>query len=143
VRTEGNPAQYAAAIRARIAKISSGLLITEMQPMDKYIERAQAETRFSLLLIGVFAMVSALLAGVGLYVVLATMVRMRTAEIGVRMAFRAEPASVFRLVVGHGLRLSAVGIAIGLAAALAATGATTKMLVWGRWGTDHGKFLIR
>jgi len=129
VRTEGNPAQFAAAIRARIAQISSGLLVTEMQPMGKYIERAQAETRFSLLLIGVFAVASALLAGVGLYVVLATMVRVRTAEIGVRMAFGAAPTRIFRLVVGHGLRLSAVGIAIGLAAALAATRAMTKMLV--------------
>lgn len=90
VRTEGNPAQYTAAIRARIAKISPGLLVTEMQPMDKYIEKAQAVTRFSLLLISAFAGVSALLAGVGLYVVLATMVRMRTAEIGVRMAFGAK-----------------------------------------------------
>ena len=60
---------------------------------------------------------------------LATLVRQRTAEIGVRMALGAAPAGVFRLIVGHGLRLSIAGIAAGLAAALAATRVMTSMLV--------------
>jgi hypothetical protein len=76
------------------------------------VKRAQAGTRFSLLLIGVFAVIAALLAGVGLYGVLSNAVRQLTAEIGVRMALGATPGSVFKLVVGHGLRLSAIGLAI-------------------------------
>lgn len=115
----------------RLLRNSPGFAITTVATIALGI--AASAVVFSVtnavLLIGVFAVVSALLAGVGLNVVLAAMVRVRTVEIGVRMAFGAEPASVFRLVVGHGLRLSAVGVAIGLAAALAATRAMTKMLV--------------
>jgi putative ABC transport system permease protein len=129
VRVKGDPAQYAASVRAEIAKLNPNLLITELQPMDALVERAQAGTRFSLLLIGVFAVIAALLAGVGLYGVLSTVVRQRTAEIGVRMALGAAPGSVFRLVVGHGLRLSAAGVAIGVAAAFGLTRAMTSMLV--------------
>jgi putative ABC transport system permease protein len=97
--------------------------------MDALVERAQAGTRFSLLLIGVFATIAALLAAVGLYGVLSTVVRQRTAEIGVRMAMGATPGRVFKLVVGHGLRLSAAGVAIGLAAAFGLTRVMTSMLV--------------
>src|SRR6202035_5860768 len=86
-------------------------------------------TRFSLLLIGIFAAIAALLASIGLYGVLATFVRQRTAEIGVRMAFGAAPSSIFRLVVGQGLRLSALGIVLGLAAAIALTRVMSSMLV--------------
>lgn len=67
----------------------------DMQPMDAVMEKAQAGTRFSLLLIGVFAVIAALLAGVGLYYgVLATVVRQRTAEIGIRMALGAQPGNI-------------------------------------------------
>ena len=91
--------------------------------------QAQAQTRFSLLLIGVFSTIAALLAGVGLYGVLATSVRQRTAEIGVRMALGAAPSRIFRLMVGKGLYLSVLGIAIGLLSALAFTRVLTSMLV--------------
>jgi putative ABC transport system permease protein len=129
VRVNGDPAQRAAAVRAEIARLNPNLLITEMQPMDALVERAQAGTRFSLLLIGVFATIAAILAGVGLYGVLSTVVRQRTAEIGVRMAMGATPGRVFNLVVGHGLRLSAAGVAIGVVAAFGLTRAMTSMLV--------------
>jgi putative ABC transport system permease protein len=133
IRVNGDPskdvAQYAPSVRAEIARFNPNLLITEMQPMDAMMERAQAGTRFSLLLIGVFATIAALLACVGLYGVLSTAVRQRTAEIGVRMALGATPGSVFKLVVGHGMRLSAIGVVIGLAAAFGLTRAMTSMLV--------------
>jgi putative ABC transport system permease protein len=69
------------------------------------------------------------LASVGLYGVLSTFVRQRTAEIGVRMALGAAPANIFSLVVGHGLGLSAAGIAIGIVAAVGLTRVMTTMLV--------------
>ena len=81
-----------------------------------------APTRFSLVLIAVFAIVAAVLAGVGLYGVLSTAVRQRTAEIGVRMAFGATAQSIFRLMIGQGMVLSGIGIAGGLVAAFALTG---------------------
>ena len=116
-------------IRAEIAKLNPNLLITEMQPLDALVERAQAGTRFSLLLIGVFAVIAALLAGVGLYGVLSTScgsARRRSAS-GWRLG--ATPGSVFKLVVGHGLRLSAAGVAIGVVASFGLTRAMTSMLV--------------
>ncbi len=103
------------------------------------LERAQAGTRFSLLLIGVFAVIAALLAGVGLYGVLSTVVRQRTAEIGVRMTLGAGPSQIFKLVVGQGLRLTAIGVAAGLIAAFALTRAMTTMLV-GVKATDPATF---
>ncbi len=97
--------------------------------MDTLVELAQAGTRFQLLLIGVFAVIAAVLAGVGLYGVLATLVRQRTAEIGVRVALGAAPAGIFQLIVGHGLRLSAAGILAGLAVAALLTRVMSSMLI--------------
>jgi putative ABC transport system permease protein len=139
VRTAGDPAKYAAAVRAELVKVDRQLVISKVQTMKALVDQDQAGTRFSLLLIGVFAAVAVLLASVGLYGVLATVVRQRTAEIGVRMALGAAPAGIFKLVVGHGLRLSAVGIAVGLLAALALTRVMTAMLV-GVKATDPSTF---
>src|SRR5204863_9733887 len=73
--------------------------------------------------------IAAILAGVGLYGVLATLVRQRTAEIGVRMALGAAPAGIFQLIVSHGLRLSAAGILLGLAAAAGFTRVMSSRLI--------------
>src|SRR6266478_6445884 len=129
LRIGNDPSKYANDVRAAIKAFDSHLLITDMQPMDAVMEKAQASTRFSLLLIGAFAVIAALLAGVGLYGVLATVVRQRTAEIGVRMALGARPSNIFQLVVGQGLRLTAIGIAAGLIAAFLLTRGMTTMLV--------------
>jgi len=139
IRTAGDPGKLAAAVRAEIAGIDKQLVITRMQPMDAMVDRDQAKTRFALLLIGTFAAIAVVLASVGLYGVLATVVRQRTAEIGVRMALGAAPAGIFRLVVGQGLRLGAAGIAIGLLAALELTRVMTSMLVGVR-ATDPATF---
>ena len=129
IRTSGDPAHFAGAVRAEIAKIDAHLPVFELQPMDVLIDKAQAGTKFQLLLIGVFAAIAVLLAGVGLYGVLSTMVRQRTSEIGVRMALGAGPARIFNLVIGHGLRLSAAGIGLGMLAALGLTRVMSTMLV--------------
>ena len=140
IRANGNAAKYGNDIRSVIKSIDPHLLVAEMQPMDALVDRAQASTRFSLLLIGVFAVIAALLAGVGLYGVLSTVVRQRTAEIGVRMALGAQPARIFKLVVGQGLRLTAVGIAAGLIAAFVLTRLMATMLV-GVKATDPPTFV--
>jgi len=140
LRTSGDPAALVPSVRAAMRSLDPGLLISEMQPMPALVVRAQASTRFSLLLIGSFALIAGLLASIGLYGVLATFVRLRTAEIGVRMALGAAPSSILRLVVGHGLRLSAVGIAVGIVAAIGLTRLMTTMLV-GVPPTDPVTFL--
>ena len=129
LRTDGDPAALAGAVRQVVRQAGNETLINEMQPMNSRVIEAQAQTRFSLQLIGVFSTIAALLAGVGLYGVLATSVRQRTAEIGVRMALGAAPSRIFRLMVGKGIYLSVIGIAIGLLAAFALTRILTSMLV--------------
>ena len=129
LRTDGDPAALAGQVREVVRNAGRETFINEMQPMNSLVTKAQAQTRFSLLLIGVFSTIAALLAGVGLYGVLATLVRQRTAEIGVRMALGAAPSRIFRLMVGKGLYLSAIGIAIGLLAAFGLTRVLASMLV--------------
>ncbi|HKU74669.1 MAG TPA: ABC transporter permease [Pyrinomonadaceae bacterium] len=129
VRTDGDPAQLANSVREVVQRQGKETFINEMKPMDSLVTAAQAQTRFSLLLIGVFSAIAALLAGVGLYGVLATSVRQRTAEIGVRMALGAAPSRIFRLMVGKGLSLSAIGIVIGLVVSFVFTRILATMLV--------------
>jgi putative ABC transport system permease protein len=129
VRTSGDPAHFAPTIRAEIAKVDPHLAMFEVQPMDEFVDKAEAGTRFSLMLIGVFASIALLLAGVGLYGVLSTVVRQRTSEIGVRMALGAAPTRIFNLVIGQGLRLSAAGIGLGMVAAFGLTRIMSTMLV--------------
>ena len=140
IRTQGDPAQLAGAVHTAITHVDPKLLIVQLQPMSKMVSEAQAHTRFQLLLIGVFAVMAALLAGVGLYGVLSTVVRQRTAEIGVRMALGAAPVKIFGLVVGHGMTLSSLGVGVGIVAAVTLTRVMESMLV-GVKPTDLVTFL--
>ena len=139
LRTRNNPASYENQVRAAIADVDRTLLVSEMQPAESVVSQAQANTRFSLLLITVFAVVAGTLAAVGLYGVLATAVRQRTSEIGVRMALGAQRGDILRLIVLQGLRLSAVGIALGIVAAIVLGRVMTSMLV-GVKPTDPATF---
>ena len=140
IRTGSDPSKYANDVRAALKQFDPHLLITDMLPMDDGCEKAQAGTRFSLLLIGSFAVIAALLAGVGLYGVLATVVRQRTSEIGVRMALGAQSGNIFQLVVGQGLRLAGIGVVAGLFGAFAVTREMSSMLV-GIKATDPATFV--
>ncbi|HLJ48317.1 MAG TPA: ABC transporter permease [Bryobacteraceae bacterium] len=140
LRTNGDPENLAPLVRDAIARFAPGrLAITEMQTMDTTVQQAQTATRFQLLLIAIFAAISALLAAVGLYGVLASAVRQRTPEIGVRMALGATPATIFKLVIGRGLALSSAGIVVGIVAAAVLTRAISSMLV-GVKPTDPATF---
>jgi putative ABC transport system permease protein len=129
VRTTGDPLQLTPSIRAVIQGINPRYVIDNLRPMDRLVAQSRAPTRFALACIGAFAVVAALLAGIGLYGVLSTLVRQRTAEIGVRMAFGASSASILHLVANQGLKLSATGIVVGLVAAFAVTRVMSTMLV--------------
>jgi putative ABC transport system permease protein len=139
LRTDGDPNRIAPLARAEVARMDKRLAFSEMKPMEAFVEEAQAQTRFALILIGVFAGIAAMLAAVGLYGVLSDAVRQRTAEIGLRMALGAAPEGIFRLVVGQGLRLSVAGVALGAVAAIALTRVMSTMLV-GVGATDPATF---
>ncbi len=129
VRTSGDPSQIVAAARAAVAQVDPRAPLAEIQPMTAFLDKAMAPIRFTTTLIGIFAAVAMMLAAVGLYGVLSTIVRQRTAEIGMRMVFGAPRSSILRLVVGEGLKLSAAGIVIGVIGALAVTRVMASLLV--------------
>jgi putative ABC transport system permease protein len=129
IRITQDPANYEGAVRDRMTQLSKQLVLTEMKPMDALLEQAQATTRLSFMLIGAFACVAALLSALGIYGVLATAVRQRTAEIGVRLALGAPRTHIFRLIVGHGLALGMAGIFIGSLMALVLTHWISSLLV--------------
>jgi putative ABC transport system permease protein len=129
LRTSGDPNRLVPAMRQAIREIDPLLAIAEVQPMSVLVDRAKGPTRFALVLIGVFAVIAVVLATVGLYGVLSSVVRQRTSEIGVRMALGAQKSNIFQLVIGHGMLLSGAGILIGAAGALALTRVMTSMLV--------------
>jgi predicted permease len=117
VRSDLDLATATAVIRREVAAIDP-LLPVEVEPLSRSVDAALAPTRFALALIAVFGAMALLMAAVGLYAVLAFTVRQRTAEIGVRMAFGAERATILKLVVGQGMALAAAGVAIGVVASL-------------------------
>jgi putative ABC transport system permease protein len=129
VRTAGDPMAIVAAVRAAVAQVDPRAPLAELQPMTTVVDKAMAPVRFTATLIGIFAAVAVVLAAVGLYGVLSTIVRQRTAEIGMRMVFGAPRGSILNLVIGEGLRLSLLGIVSGLVGALAITRVMTSMLV--------------
>ena len=129
LRTDGDPSRLVPLVRDEVAKFDKRLAVSELTPMQTFIDRAQGQTRFALILISVFGVIAVLLAAVGLYGVLSDSVRQRTAEIGLRMALGAAPGSILQLVVGQGLRLSAAGIVCGILAALSLTSVMSSMLV--------------
>jgi putative ABC transport system permease protein len=129
VRTSGDPNQVVTAVRAAIAQVDLRAPVAEVQPMQAFVDKAMAPVRFTSTLIGLFAAIAVVLAGVGLYGVLSTVVRQRTAEIGMRMVFGAPRSSILNLVVGEGLRLSIAGIIVGAAGALAITRLMSSLLV--------------
>ncbi|MGB9409589.1 MAG: FtsX-like permease family protein, partial [Terracidiphilus sp.] len=114
MRTSLAPAQVANAARSAIAGVDRNLVVTEMETGEEILQGAQAQTRFSLLLIAVFALVAGTLAGVGLYGVLSTAVQQRTPEIGVRLALGADRSHIVRMVVSAGMRLALAGMAAGV-----------------------------
>jgi len=127
-RTEGDPAQLASAARQVVREIDSRLPTFQMAPLGEIVSESVAQRRFSMLLLGVFALLALFLASVGLYGVVAYAVSQRTQEIGLRMAIGAQAGDVLRLILGGGMKLALIGVAIGTAGALALSQLVASML---------------
>jgi putative ABC transport system permease protein len=116
------------AARAAVREFDPNQLIWRTQTMDELLGKSLAPRRFNMMLLAIFAGVALVLAGVGLYGVMSYTVTWRTHEIGIRMALGAQRGDVLRLVVSQGLALTLVGVALGLACALALSRVLTSLL---------------
>lgn len=128
VRASGDPLALGPVVRRELRAVDPGVASLGGRLSGDFVDTAAAARRFTLVLLAVFAAVALLLATVGIYGVVAYAVAQRTRETGLRLALGASAADILRLVLGEGLRRSAVGIALGLAAAFAAAHASRSLL---------------
>lgn len=119
VRASGDPAGVIASIRGEMRSLDPAILIDQAETMSQRIDESIAPRRLNLLLFGLFAGLALMLAAVGLYGVAAYAAGQRTQEFGIRMALGAQRGDVLRLVLTQGVGLALMGIAIGIAGALA------------------------
>lgn len=120
VRTSGSPSGLNAAIQEQVREVT-GLPVTDFRTMDQVISRSTSRQRFNMLLMTVFGGAALFLAAIGIYGLMAYSVQQRTQEIGIRLALGAGTGKVSRMVVLQGMRLAAVGVAVGRAAAFGVT----------------------
>lgn len=128
VRFDGAPSVVLDSIRNMSVQMSADQVIYGAQTMEEIISNSLARRRFSMILLGVFAGVALLLAGIGIYGVISFLVGQRTHEIGVRMALGAKPHDVLTMILGRGAKLTMLGVAIGVIAALMLTQLMTSLL---------------
>ena len=140
LRTSVPTASLIEQVKGEIAKVDPLVPIADVRTMDKLVEDSYALRRFSLQLLGGFAVVALALAMIGIYGVISQEVRQRTHEIGLRLALGAQRGDVLRLIVGHGLRLTLAGLALGLLGSLALT-RLLQTLLFGVSPTDPVTFV--
>src|SRR5262249_18253134 len=128
VRTRARPETVLPMVRQRIHDLDPELPVATVRTMDEWIANANAQPRLSAGVLGLFAAAAVLIAGLGIYGVLAYSVSQRTREIGLRIALGARPEGVTRLIVKQGMTVALVGIACGLVGALLLGGAVSALV---------------
>jgi predicted permease len=128
VRTTVEPLSLAAPVRSQISALDKDQAVFNVRTMEQALSRSVAARRFSMILLGVFALLALTLAAVGIYGVISYSVAQRTREVGIRMALGAGTSDVIKLVVRDGLKLVMIGVGIGLAGALLLTRMMTTLL---------------
>jgi putative ABC transport system permease protein len=121
VRTSGDPKSVVSAARDAIRGIDPDEPMANIATMEEVVSASYARSRFTMIVLGMFAALALVLAAVGIYGVIAYSVAQRTAEIGIRVAMGAQRADVLRLILGQGSRLILTGAALGVVCALALT----------------------
>ena len=120
-RTSSNPHDFIHALRHVVAQLDPDVAVTKVATMDEVVAESIWQPRLYAMLFAVFASGALLLALIGIYGVMAFLVQQRTHEIGIRMALGASARDVFKLIVGRGMKLTVVGVVIGVGGAIALT----------------------
>jgi putative ABC transport system permease protein len=141
VRTTLAPEQLIASVRRQAQAVDPNQPIDGIRTLEQLRAESIAPERLNLTLLGVFAAIALVLALVGIYGVISWSVTQQTREIGVRMALGAQTGAVMRLVVGRGMKLVGVGVALGLAGALLLTRLMAALL-FGVGATDPVTFVF-
>jgi ABC-type antimicrobial peptide transport system permease subunit len=129
------------AVKNKIRELDRDQAFYGVSTIDQLIARSLNPRRFNLWLLGSFAIVALILAGVGLYGLISFMTAQRSYEIGIRMAFGASEGDVLKLIIGQGMALTLAGVAIGFLASLALTRLMQKLL-FGISPTDPITFVV-
>ena len=139
-RTSVEPSTLAPAVRGEITALNKDQAVFNVRTMEQIVSQSVAPRRFSTMLLTAFALVALLLASIGIYGMMSYAVAQRTREIGLRMTLGAQRGNVLRMVIGQGMKLALLGVAVGLVASLALT-RTMKSLLFGVSATDPLTFL--
>jgi putative ABC transport system permease protein len=118
LRGKLDPAAIPDAVREQVQAIDPTLPVFGAQTLNETVSGSLAQRRFSMEIVGLFALTSLLLAALGIYGVISYLVNERTHEIGIRLALGAARTNILQMVLGHGLRLALVGSAVGLVSAV-------------------------
>ena len=141
VRTTGDPMALAGAVRAAVREQDPALALYGVEPLEETVAASIARERFTTLLLTMFAALAMVLSAIGVYGLLAFVVAQRKAELGIRLALGARPRALVGLVIGHAARLAFVGVALGIAGALAG-GQLLRGLLYGVAATDARSLAI-
>jgi putative ABC transport system permease protein len=141
VHSTGDPQALVSGVRAKIAEIDPYLPVTRVVSMESIVATSVAQPRVLSQFVGIFAGFALLLAAIGIYGVMTYSVAARTQEMGIRMSLGAESRDIVKLVMGQGMRLALIGVAIGIAASLALTRFISTLL-FGVSATDPLAFSV-
>jgi putative ABC transport system permease protein len=145
VRTEGDPMGLVNSIRSELAQFDSSLPMSNIALMDEVMSKSVAQPKLEAILLAMFGVLAMLLAAVGIYGVMSYTVTQRTSEFGIRMALGASRATVLKMVIAGGLRLTGIGLAAGLTSGFMLAFTVKRILVKVLFGvstTDPATFVL-
>jgi predicted permease len=140
-RTAGTPGDVTGALRQAAEKVEGSAVLYDVRPMEEIVARTISTQRLTMFLLSVFSALALILSAVGIYGVISYLTSQRTHEIGVRVALGASRQDLLRMVLGGGMRITLIGVAIGLAAAFGLTRLITK-LIYGVGASDPLTFAV-
>jgi predicted permease len=128
VRAQGDPARLAGAVRGAVAAVDRDLPVSKIAPMKSLVSLSVSQPRFNMLLFVIFAVLAVILGAVGIYGVMSHLVAEHSREIGIRMSLGAKHRDVLQVVARQGLKLTLIGLAVGLGASVALGRVLTSLL---------------